>query len=111
MGEAGWFLETGVCILANFFKIFLTELEILSIQTKINTEVCLQVDANKEKENTILAKAPNIQEFGRMTRKWKDSLFYSMAISSKEHSRIIKDTKEFINTKMVMFMKVAGQMT
>lgn len=63
-----------------------------------------------EKENTILVKELNLQVFGKMITKYKESSYYSTVMSSMVVSKIINDFRVFTNIEMVMSMKELGKM-
>lgn len=94
----------------SFKEIYPMEEVPLSMSTKMSTMDSLLKAKNKEKEATSSVKVLNLKGDGKMTTNLKVSYCYSMEISSKEFSNKIWDTKVFITTRTVIFIKVSGKM-
>lgn len=86
------------------------ELEIFNIVIKINILDNFSKEKNMEKEIIFLVKALYLQDFGKMTIKFKGNSFYLMVMYSTVVLKIIKDIKEPINIEMEIFMRELGKM-
>lgn len=95
----------------SFIINFHMEQGISNMLIKINMQDNLLKEKNKEKESIILVKAPFLLEYGKMIKKYKVNLSYSMEIPSKGHSKITKDIMVYTNTEMVTYIKAHGKMT
>jgi len=96
---------------ADFLMTYQMESDAWSMQTKTNTRGTLNKAEKKEKASITSLMAQYFKEYGNTISRLREDWIFQMEISLKVYSKITKEKRGFTNTKMGMFMKVAGSKT
>lgn len=104
------FIKMEVYMQENLSMKFHMELEIFSIQIKINTLDNFSREKNMEKATIFLVKVQFLVDVGKTIKNFKVSWPFLMEMYLTDVLKIMRDTKENIDTEMVIFMKEHGKM-
>ena len=104
------FIKMEVYMQENLSMKFHMELEIFSIQIKINTLDNFSREKNMEKATIFLVKVQFLVDVGKTIKNFKVSWPFLMAMFLMDVLKIMRDIKENIDTEMVIFMKEHGKM-
>lgn len=96
-------------MLANSKITYPTALESWSISTRISIWAISSKEVERERAGIFIARELSSRASGSIIIYPKESLYYSMATSSRELSKIMRDLKEYIGIEMGTSTKGLGR--